>query len=938
MDMLDRSREERMAGKNATLKLPFASLTRIEGEGGTKTLTYRMPHDAFDWRPGDVLSTWPSNPDSMVERVLEAMGANGDELVVLTEEWRLHLKQFIQLGMRTSTRHPTKAKLRDLVRFATLTPVPSKTFRYLGSFFPDVAYRRNINDALSEVPRLFGLIQFLHGDNALRVEIDGSMPNLRLLDVDMLYEQFITDESAEPMVEDVVSTLKAIGIGDIPIFKDRVVDFHLFEQEIYPIFKKMLHHSERSTHVSQIAKIFCPLKPRQYSIANMRNEQDLCIKLIISKLSYKKIREARTGVQMLKGGTFHGSGKLQQKYFEKWKAHAFDIEKKQSLKSPAISSHSLHALETINYDYQDERKVNGVASNYLTDGGDLMFTIKSNLSFHAPPASEPLLMVAAGSGISPFLGFIEERLAKKSYAETVLLWSIPYIREGRHILNDLERILKESNASMTIIVSVSREDKWPVLRDGKFHMESMPRSRITEFLERNLSLREQLHRLLLPKKYNGNGGFTYLCGSASFVRSALDVVSGVLTDVTLFQDSTMRSSLLSDSCGKKSKQWLIQELQSDEKIVYEVFNDKSSIDIPNFLISELVTKNDPENNHGLWISIYDQIYDITDFVHPGGQRILHGYCGMDATVAWEAVRHHKSQSLNAKLATLLVGKLRVPSFPPLPLFSLDDDSSTDFIGVFDAWRKFIFDVVEVENAMIMEYSLDKLHIAGNSSADDLTPMKIQMLFQAHRRFVFTHLGGSVKKAKADAMRYAEALKHPQDWENEHTIDHDQGLHPTSVKVVLQDMLASESTPKVLAACDLFIRACHGIKNSYHGKETKDYLIISAGVMKRNDLALLRKLKNTLRMVMMYLEERDSRNISIPNLYYELQRAADTIMLDWRTYVKTISSPLVLDKLWNIMDISHNSDAYLGKYDARDWLTEAPKKIERFSGWQGGLKK
>ena len=90
--------------------------------------------------------------------------------------------------------------------------------------------------------------------------------------------------------------------------------------------------------------------------------------------------------------------------------------------------------------------------------------------------------------------------------------------------------------------------------------------------------------------------------------------------------------------------------------------------------------------------------------------------------------------------------------------------------------------------------------------------------------------------------------------------------------------------------------------------------------------------------MMYLEERDSRNICIPNLYYELQRAADTIMLDWRAYVKTISSPLVLDKLWNIMNISHNSDAYLGKYDARDWLTETPQKIERFSGWQGGLKK
>jgi cytochrome b involved in lipid metabolism len=52
------------------------------------------------------------------------------------------------------------------------------------------------------------------------------------------------------------------------------------------------------------------------------------------------------------------------------------------------------------------------------------------------------------------------------------------------------------------------------------------------------------------------------------------------------------------------------------------------------------------------MAVYDKVYDVTSFVHPGGSRILESYCGMDATVAWEAVRHHKSQGLNAKLATV----------------------------------------------------------------------------------------------------------------------------------------------------------------------------------------------------------------------------------------------------------------------------------------------
>ena len=103
MDMLDVSRKERLMAKNATLKLPQASLKSVEGDGDTKTLVYKLPHDAFVWQPGDTVSVWPSNSTDMTLRVLTSLGATGDELVELSEEWRLHLKQFIHLPMKVGT-------------------------------------------------------------------------------------------------------------------------------------------------------------------------------------------------------------------------------------------------------------------------------------------------------------------------------------------------------------------------------------------------------------------------------------------------------------------------------------------------------------------------------------------------------------------------------------------------------------------------------------------------------------------------------------------------------------------------------------------------------------------------------------------------------------------------------------------------------------------
>jgi sulfite reductase alpha subunit-like flavoprotein len=89
-------------------------------------------------------------------------------------------------------------------------------------------------------------------------------------------------------------------------------------------------------------------------------------------------------------------------------------------------------LLTDDFVVNSEVRGKGVASSYLCEnGGDLFFTVQSNPSFHAPSErSKPLVMIAASTGVSPFIGFIQQRCSTNDAAETILLWSIPVVKEG----------------------------------------------------------------------------------------------------------------------------------------------------------------------------------------------------------------------------------------------------------------------------------------------------------------------------------------------------------------------------------------------------------------------------------------------------------------------------------------------------------------------------
>ena len=78
-----------------------------------------------------------------------------------------------------------------------------------------------------------------------------------------------------------------------------------------------------------------------------------------------------------------------------------------------------------------------------------------------------------------------------------------------------------------------------------------------------------------------------------------------------------------------------------------------------FPLSELVLHND--DDHGYWISIDREIYDVTEFLrrHPGGPMVLQGYAGRDATQAYHRL-HSASTAAAVALGRCRIGSLRTP--------------------------------------------------------------------------------------------------------------------------------------------------------------------------------------------------------------------------------------------------------------------------------------
>jgi sulfite reductase (NADPH) flavoprotein alpha-component len=330
----------------------------------------------------------------------------------------------------------------------------------------------------------------------------------------------------------------------------------------------------------------------------------------------------------------------------------------------------------------------------------------------APPADAtlPIVLVGGGTGAAPFQAFLDARAADPRSGPAMLFLGLA----GRGDLAHAEELAAQVRSGrLELRIALSREDaQIDASREG-IAFGAGERRRIGSLLEAE----ERAIAGALAA-----GGHVYVCGRAAFARSVADAMEAIL--------------------GRHGSS--LPELVADGRYHQEVFTTYSG---PSFAAarqldaSEVVLRNDARN--GYWIIVRGRVYDVSSFLelHPGGRKLLRGYAGMDATRGYEKVQHHVSPEIDSMLAMYELGAIRRLHFGSvwgvavgargLELVMLGD--------VFRAWLRYLYLVVEMENALDNDASLDGRALTSADPPGGATPYARKLARETRRRFVDVYL-------------------------------------------------------------------------------------------------------------------------------------------------------------------------------------------------------
>ncbi|MET0287488.1 MAG: cytochrome b5 domain-containing protein [Polyangiales bacterium] len=117
---LRRSQTERVKEAPESLqhaRVIAATPSAHDAPAAIRRVTLDVSQAAVRYRGGDRCLILPENDPEVVERTLRALGARGDERVGLTDEWRAHEKDRVQLAGKQ------QLSVRELLRYGAIRPV-----------------------------------------------------------------------------------------------------------------------------------------------------------------------------------------------------------------------------------------------------------------------------------------------------------------------------------------------------------------------------------------------------------------------------------------------------------------------------------------------------------------------------------------------------------------------------------------------------------------------------------------------------------------------------------------------------------------------------------------------------------------------------------------------------------------------------------------------
>jgi len=143
--------------------------------------------------------------------------------------------------------------------------------------------------------------------------------------------------------------------------------------------------------------------------------------------------------------------------------------------------------------------------------------------------------------------------------------------------------------------------------------------------------------------------------------------------------------------------------------------------------SEVAQHNDDQRGH--WLVIEGTVYDVSELMrlHPGGRRILQLYAGMDASQGF-ARAHAGRRHVHAMRERYRIGTVRA--------LKLDESTA----GVHRAFAGALQLIVEMQNALAAEQSLQTEPIGPGDHPSERTPYKLARAAETRQRFLLEYLG------------------------------------------------------------------------------------------------------------------------------------------------------------------------------------------------------
>lgn len=453
--------------------------------------------------------------------------------------------------------------------------------------------------------------------------------------------------------------------------------------------------------------------------------------------------------------------------------------------------------------YEDEGKRRaGTASSFLVRaaGRDepVSIAVHHPPRFALPPDPQtPVILIAGGTGISPFRSFILERARQPKAGPTWLLLGVR-TREHLHYRDELQRFVREGK--LRLEVAFSRDEaklrKVQALQGIQRITVRPGEKRRVDELVLDERIGGDLLRLLRGTTTSPPAQI-YVCGHARFARSAHAALKRLL----------MQAERGDDGVRRAAAERTLQRLAAEGRYLFEVFTDNRSWDRDRapLDVSQVVERNDAE--HGYWMVIDGTVYDVTELLelHPGGRSVLRGYTGMDATQGYMRV-HEGRTEVDAMRGMFEVGKLRAIDFGGVRGTVYYDGvaQTVALAALHRAWVKLTYLVVEMQNALVADQSLQLGKTTRDEPLEPRSPYRWQRAVETHQRFLYAYLDPLSGPALSDVQvmtcgllgdpRQASALQlrleAVRDSENARLGD----AAPHELHERLEQLLADESAP------------------------------------------------------------------------------------------------------------------------------------------------